>query len=404
MKKIIALHDYKGQYASKYYGKIYRSGMDRNLLGQQFEKHGIQVEFLTFCDPQLFVKIKDYPVIYTSQEDSDYKYKDFIEDIVLDLESNGAMTLPKYLYLRANNNKVFMEMLRRRILPEKYQLQTHWYGTLEEASYMIPISVLLNIPLINNQITSASKPHNVFVKMLNKINYYFSDFILSNSYAGIKSSNPPKHKSGVIHNGFDNNRFIGKESHVRQELNISQDAIIIVMISRFSPGKDYKTLINAANILLFKKTHVYFFLVGDGPDKERMERLITGEHSDNIIFLGQRKDVEEILLGSDIGVLLNDTDISKEGLSNSIMEYMAAGLPVVATDAGGNPELIIDNESGFLIENKDKEQLIDRLGQLISSNELRKKMGDKAQERIKNKFSLSNFVEKHEEIIKRFIK
>lgn len=274
----------------------------------------------------------------------------------------------------------------------------------EEASYMIPISVLLNIPLINNQITSASKPHNVFVKMLNKINYYFSDFILSNSYAGIKSSNPPKHKSGVIHNGFDNNRFIGKESHVRQELNISQDAIIIVMISRFSPGKDYKTLINAANILLFKKTHVYFFLVGDGPDKERMERLITGEHSDNIIFLGQRKDVEEILLGSDIGVLLNDTDISKEGLSNSIMEYMAAGLPVVATDAGGNPELIIDNESGFLIENKDKEQLIDRLGQLISSNELRKKMGDKAQERIKNKFSLSNFVEKHEEIIKRFIK
>ncbi len=133
MKKIMLLHDYKGRFLSKYFGEIYRAGMDKDLLRQQFEKHGFQTELLSLCDPQLIKKTKDYPVIYTSQEDSDYRYKDFIEDIVLDLESNGVMTLPKYLYLRANNNKVFMEMLRHRVLPEKYQLKTQWYGTAEDA-------------------------------------------------------------------------------------------------------------------------------------------------------------------------------------------------------------------------------------------------------------------------------
>ncbi len=144
--------------------------------------------------------------------------------------------------------------------------------------------------------------------------------------------------------------------------------------------------------------------MGDGQERPKMEKITDGINRDRILFLGQRVDIEEILLGCDIGVLLNDTNISKEGLSNSIMEYMAAGLPVVATNAGGNPELVIDNETGFLIENKDKEQLTDRLEKLISNNELRKKMGDKGQERIKNTFSLESFVEKHEEIIEKFIK
>lgn len=133
MKKIIVLHDYKGRFASKYFGESYRAGMDISLLEQQFREKGFQIEFHSLCEAQLLAEVKDCPVVYTSQEDSDYRYKDFIEDIVLDLESNGVLTLPKYLYLRANNNKVFMEILRRSILPEKYQLRTRWYGTFEEA-------------------------------------------------------------------------------------------------------------------------------------------------------------------------------------------------------------------------------------------------------------------------------
>lgn len=133
MKQIVALCDYQGRFGSKYFDKPYRSGMDKDLLKTAFLSHGVNIEFLSMADTKLIGKSCGKHIIYTSQEDHNYAYKSFIEDIVLGLEISGAHLMPKYKYLRANNNKVFMEILRKTMLPDKYQIDTKWYGTAEEA-------------------------------------------------------------------------------------------------------------------------------------------------------------------------------------------------------------------------------------------------------------------------------
>lgn len=295
--------------------------------------------------------------------------------------------------------KIILKLYR--IVKESMPDLVHVWGS-EEARYMMPIVRLLKIPLINNQITSATRVKFIS-KLINRLTFHFSDFIVSNSYAGLMSYRPPQHKSTVIHNGFDFARFEGKKSHVREELAIPEDAVVVVKVSRFSPGKDYQTLIKVAQRIIATSKSVFFLLVGDGPDRELLQSLCTAETRDNILFLGERYDVEEILLGCDIGVLLSDKEMMQEGLSNSIMEYMAAGLPVIATDAGGNPELVVDGETGYLVESRNADQIYDRISEIIRHPRRRRLMVDEGMQRIENEFSVTNFVDGHVNIIVRVL-
>ncbi|HOH98068.1 MAG TPA: hypothetical protein PL188_07140 [Candidatus Cloacimonadota bacterium] len=131
--ELLALVDYQGRFGSKSFDDPYRSGMDKSLLRKLFLEKNIILNFVQMSDPEVFRKGKGSYVIYTSQEDCRYRYKSFIEDVVLGLELIGARTIPAYRYLRANNNKVFMEMLRSLMLPKDYQLGSEWFGTAEEA-------------------------------------------------------------------------------------------------------------------------------------------------------------------------------------------------------------------------------------------------------------------------------
>jgi glutathione synthase/RimK-type ligase-like ATP-grasp enzyme len=111
-EKIIALIDYKGKFGSKHFDIPYRSGMDKSKLSRYFYEFGYQIEYMNFSDVE--ISKNDYSnanIIYTSSEDIDYLYKSYIEDIVLALELKGAKLIPSFKDLRANNNKVFMEIL-----------------------------------------------------------------------------------------------------------------------------------------------------------------------------------------------------------------------------------------------------------------------------------------------------
>lgn len=135
-KKIYILIDYKGYFESKYTAIPYNSGMDKSILTSNFNKLGYSVEFIYFSN------IITYPIeywknkviIYTSSEDVGLFYKDFIEDIILYLESNGAKVIPRFEILRANNNKVFMELLiKQYCLKIINKRETYVFGCLEEA-------------------------------------------------------------------------------------------------------------------------------------------------------------------------------------------------------------------------------------------------------------------------------
>lgn len=134
MRKIFILTDYKGHFGSKHNDVPYRSGMDKVLLKKYFKENDFEVNFLEFSDIDFRkMNFKDKYVLYTSSEDIGYHYKDYIEDIILGLHLQGAILIPEYKYLRANNNKVFMEILRDQTnLDSIKNIKAHHFGTIEE--------------------------------------------------------------------------------------------------------------------------------------------------------------------------------------------------------------------------------------------------------------------------------
>lgn len=134
MNKLYLLTDYKGRFGSKHDDNPYRSGMSLSLLKDIFSEYGYDAIILPFSKVNPGdKKWKGAYVLYTSSEDPGLIYKQYIEDVVLSLEYAGANLIPPFRYLKANNDKVFMELLRE-LLPENLRgsLVSSHYGTLEE--------------------------------------------------------------------------------------------------------------------------------------------------------------------------------------------------------------------------------------------------------------------------------
>lgn len=131
--KLAALTDYKGRFGSKHFDHPYRSGMDKDKLKLYFSENDIELSFIPMSTAWIEVAKEFKYFVYTSSEDEGYRYKSFIEDIVMGLEHQGCIAIPRYPYLRANNNKVFMEFLRNETRDEKLNsIKTQFFGTVED--------------------------------------------------------------------------------------------------------------------------------------------------------------------------------------------------------------------------------------------------------------------------------
>jgi len=170
---------------------------------------------------------------------------------------------------------------------------------------------------------------------------------------------------------------------------------VIGMVAQFdAERKDYGTLIQAAKFLIPSNDSLMFVLVGDGPDFDKIKASIPDSLLNKIIFTGKQSDVESIVNIFDIGILLTNTKLHGEGISNSIIEYMALGKPVIATRSGGTDELVEDQKTGFLISPFGSAELIEKMTILINDSELRSKMGQAGKERIHKCFSIDKMVNK----------
>jgi glycosyltransferase involved in cell wall biosynthesis len=151
------------------------------------------------------------------------------------------------------------------------------------------------------------------------------------------------------------------------------DGVRVAMIARMNdPAKRHDIFLEAAARLAEKHPKMEFVLVGDGDLRPALEKLTSQLGLGNrVVFLGERHDIPAVLASAEISVL---PSIS-ESLSNSIMESMAAGVPVVACRVGGNAELIRDSESGFLVSPENAEEMAERIDQLVRDPELRKSFG-----------------------------
>jgi glycosyltransferase involved in cell wall biosynthesis len=188
----------------------------------------------------------------------------------------------------------------------------------------------------------------------------------------------------------------------RAELGVSADQTLITMVANFHAVKGHEALIEAfamlpamAGVTPSSKSGSVLALVGDGDrmDACRGRAQQTGV-ADRVRFLGQRTDVPEILQASDIFVL----NSRSEGMSNALLEALAAGLPCVATDVGGNPELVRDGENGFLVPPNQPAPLSRLIGKLASDPELRARMGARSRQRAQEEYSLEAMVRRTESI------
>ena len=262
------------------------------------------------------------------------------------------------------------------------------------AVYLVPACKLLKIKIVNGMVVDTPVKRNIFNKdwLRARLTFPFSDIIVGNSNAGLRAYKAPESKSICINNGMDLARFehLREPALVRKEIfgDISDNFFVVGMVASFEERKDYDTLIKTAVTLVSVRNDIRFILVGDGKDYNKIKGKVPASLSGKIIFLGKRSDVESIINIFDIGILLTNTKVHGEGISNSIIEYMALGKPVIATRGGGTDEVVFDNQNGFLIDPENSDQLIEKIYLLIGNQLLIDKLGKEGKKMIKERFDL----------------
>jgi glycosyltransferase involved in cell wall biosynthesis len=268
--------------------------------------------------------------------------------------------------------------------------------------YFSPYCKLKGIPFINSSISAAPQLSRFSKRYIaTAFAYPFSTIILTNSLAGLYSFKVPTCKGRYIHNGIDIDRLRTneKKEDIKKRLNIFTDKVI-GMTASFTAMKDYDTYIRAGEIVLQKRRDVTFIAIGDGPNLKQVKESISDLNKKYFLFTGKLLDLVSVVNIFDIGVL----STYYEGISNSIMEYMALGKPVIATNGGGTSELVMDGITGYLIMHKDAVQLAAKMESLLSDSLFAREMGNRGKERITNHFSLRKMVDETYRLYKEVLK
>lgn len=199
-------------------------------------------------------------------------------------------------------------------------------------------------------------------------------------------------KIEVIYNGLDLERLTPKMTNrgeICEMLGLppAENAKFITLVANLRHEvKNQPMFLRAARRVLQKYPDAHFILAGEGELKEKLENLAKDlEIEENTHFIGRCAGIPELLFVSEICTLTSFA----EGFSNSILEYMAASKPVIATDVGGASEAIIEGETGFLVSSDDDETLASRLIELLSDKEKAQSFGKKGRLIVEEKFSLA---------------
>jgi glycosyltransferase involved in cell wall biosynthesis len=203
------------------------------------------------------------------------------------------------------------------------------------------------------------------------------DRVVCNSRAAaerLRKKGLTESKLEVIPNGLPSDLFAEAAASIPRRAGI----VRVGMIARMNDAvKNHAAFLRAAARVAKESPNVEFLLVGDGPLRAGLESMagelgITGK----VTFAGERHDIPAMLASMDVSVLIS----ASESLSNAILESMGAGVPVIATSVGGNPELVRDGENGLLIAGGGEEQLVKAILQLAGDANLRRSLGEHGRE------------------------
>ena len=201
----------------------------------------------------------------------------------------------------------------------------------------------------------------------------------------------PAGKLAVVHNGIDLRAAANvARAEVRAELGIPAENHVVGFIGRLARQKRVKDLIWAFELIRVMHGEVVFVIAGDGPERHRLEHFA---HSlgigERVHFLGHRDDAQRLLPALDVFWLASDF----EGLSNSIMEAMAAGIPVVASDIAPNRELVVHGQTGYIAPVGDRVAFAQLAERLLLDRDVAQQFGSAGRSRVAAEFSVEHMVE-----------
>lgn len=231
----------------------------------------------------------------------------------------------------------------------------------------------------------------IFFYILKKIASSFSDKIICISQSvknwALKLNLSAASKFEVIYSAIDETHFKNVNVNCGETLlnyGVAKNSIVIAQVSKLWNGKGLDVFIKGAGIILQKNRNVHFLIIGEGLLENKLQNLIS-EYGleEKITITGFVSNIERILKCIDIGVLLSEF----EGMGRAILEYMASGLPTVATNVGGIPELIAEGKNGFLIEPGDVNNFAAKIQLLIDDELLRSSFGLNARQSFVSKFT-----------------
>ncbi len=273
----------------------------------------------------------------------------------------------------------------------------HAYG-FYPIVFAVPVARLAGSQVVLASIRDSGDPWTRAQRLVQMCASRLAHCILVNAAAvraRLRAGGHARRAIAVIRNGVDVDRFAPRppDEALRSSLRLPPRAPLVVAVSRLNPMKGIDDYLKAIALLAGRFAEARFVIVGDGASRRELEeqaRLLG--LAGRVVFTGTRMDVAAILSQAAISVAPS----LSEGLSNVVLESMAAGVPVVATRVGGTPEILDDGVTGLLVPPCDAPALAGAIGRLLGNAALAQRLGDAARARAVNRFSMHHMVRQTE--------
>jgi glycosyltransferase involved in cell wall biosynthesis len=268
-----------------------------------------------------------------------------------------------------------------------------WMSTLAA----LPLCRALGIPIVDATIRNGIVRRKGSLQR--RLSQAASTLVVANSQAGLTAWGVDERKGRVVYNAFDPERLAAADSRAGDAAT-GAGPYTVVMTGRMVAHKDFSSLIAAARKLDREQPGRWrVLMLGDGPERPRLAAE-AGELQERgvVTFVDPGLEVLPLVREAHIGVLMSNEGQHREGCSNAIMEYMSCGLPVVCSGGGGNPELVLEGETGYLVPSGDSRALADALAFLADQPEIARRLGEAGRRRILGDFSVPRLMRNMERV------
>lgn len=293
-----------------------------------------------------------------------------------------------------NGIGVFLR-LRRRILDGRYNIVQSLHEKSDLINAFLPAR-RGGIRKISSRRDMGFKKGKFLKHLFRKLNSRF-DIIVAPSAAIIRdlidSENVCESQARIVMNGVDLSRFKSLDSSIRgdirRELNIGPEVNIVGCVANLKPVKGHRYLIEGFANFVRDYSNSALLLIGEGECRNQLEILAANLGvKDKVVFLGQRSDVDRILNIVDVIV----SSSLSEGMSNALIEASASGIPIIATDVGGNSEIVEDNHTGFIVPSQDSAAIGQALCQYFGNKVRYKDFAKNARLKMEAEFSIARMI------------